>query len=96
MTSSLFGESRPSAQATATQREASVVYFGNEFPNDDLKDVFRRFLQRSRDRRFRVLAAFFEEATLVLKNDTAINFRYVAQRGKSSEDGTTTSNLLPH
>lgn len=35
-----------------------------------------------------------DDNTLVLKNDTTINFRYVAQRGKSSEDGTTTSNLL--
>lgn len=35
-----------------------------------------------------------DDNTLILKNDTAINFRYVAQRGKSSEDGTTTSNLL--
>lgn len=35
-----------------------------------------------------------DDNTLILKNDTHINFRYVAQRGKSSEDGTTTSNLL--
>ncbi len=35
-----------------------------------------------------------DDNTLVLKNDSTINFRYVAQRGKASEDGTTTSNLL--
>lgn len=35
-----------------------------------------------------------DDNTLILKNDTVINFRYVSQRGKSSEDGTTTSNLL--
>lgn len=51
--------------------EASVVYFGNEFPNDDLKDLFRRLLQRSKDRRFRLLASFFQEATLVLKEEVA-------------------------
>jgi hypothetical protein len=35
-----------------------------------------------------------DDNTLVLKNDSTINFRYVAQRGKTSEDGTTSSNLL--
>lgn len=35
-----------------------------------------------------------DDNTLILKNDSVINFRYVAQRGKQSEDGTTTSNLL--
>jgi hypothetical protein len=35
-----------------------------------------------------------DDNTLILKNDTHLNFRYVAQRGKTSEDGTTTSNLL--
>jgi hypothetical protein len=35
-----------------------------------------------------------DDNTLILKNGTQINFRYVAQRGKMSEDGSTTSNLL--
>lgn len=35
-----------------------------------------------------------DDNTLVLKNDSVINFRYVSQRGKTSEDGTTSSNLL--
>lgn len=35
-----------------------------------------------------------DDNTLILKNDTHINFRYVSQRGKTGEDGTTTSNLL--
>jgi len=32
--------------------------------------------------------------TLILTNGTIINFRYIAQRGKRSFDGNTTSNLL--
>jgi hypothetical protein len=32
--------------------------------------------------------------TLYLKNGTTINFRYIAQRGKKTSDGYTTSNLL--
>jgi phage terminase large subunit len=32
--------------------------------------------------------------TLILKNGSTINFRYIAQRGKQASDGQTTSNLL--
>jgi hypothetical protein len=35
-----------------------------------------------------------DDNTLILKNGSVINFRYVAQQGKQSEDGSTTSNLL--
>lgn len=35
-----------------------------------------------------------DDNTLILKNDTTINFRYIAQRGKQSVEGSTTSNLL--
>ena len=58
------------AQA-AEHPEAKLVFFGNEFPNDDLKDLFRRLLRHSKDRRFRTLAAFIEETTLVLKDEVS-------------------------
>jgi hypothetical protein len=35
-----------------------------------------------------------EDNTCYFHNGSVINFRYIAQRGKSREDGTTTSNLL--
>ena len=35
-----------------------------------------------------------DDNTLVFKNGSIVYFRYIAQRGKSAEDGTTTSNLL--
>ena len=35
-----------------------------------------------------------DDNTLILKNGTHINFRYVSQQGKSSDSGATTSNLL--
>lgn len=35
-----------------------------------------------------------EDNTCYMMNGTVVNFRYVAQRGKSSEDGTSSSNLL--
>lgn len=35
-----------------------------------------------------------DDNTCYLTNGTAVNFRYIAQRGKSREDGSTASNLL--
>lgn len=35
-----------------------------------------------------------DDNTVVLTNSSIIHFRYIAQRGKQSEDGQTTSNLL--
>ncbi|KHN97625.1 Beta-ketoacyl synthase [Metarhizium album ARSEF 1941] len=51
--------------------QARLVYFGNEFPSDDLNDLFRKLLQHSKDRRFRSLSAFLDEATLVLQEEVA-------------------------
>ncbi|KAL3475801.1 hypothetical protein BJX99DRAFT_270936 [Aspergillus californicus] len=48
-----------------------LVYFGNEFPNDDLKGLFRCLIRYSKDRRFRQLATFLEESTMVLKKEVA-------------------------
>ncbi|KAL4783980.1 hypothetical protein BJX76DRAFT_367919 [Aspergillus varians] len=49
----------------------TLIFFGNELPNDDLKGLFRCLLRLSRDRRFRQLATFLEESTLVLKKEVA-------------------------
>ncbi|MCI0557527.1 MAG: terminase family protein [Nitrososphaera sp.] len=35
-----------------------------------------------------------DDNTLYMHNGTTVNFRYISQRGKTSEDGQTTSNLL--
>ncbi|KAF2136059.1 uncharacterized protein K452DRAFT_280560 [Aplosporella prunicola CBS 121167] len=48
-----------------------LAFFGNEFPSDDVKDVFRRLLRHTKDRRFRLLAAFVDESTAVLKDEVA-------------------------
>lgn len=48
---------------------SKVVFFGNEFPSDDLKLLFRHLHRHSKDRRFRLLSAFIHEATLVLKDE---------------------------
>jgi asperthecin polyketide synthase len=46
-----------------------VIYFGSEFPGDDLKDLFRRLQRQSKDKRFRCLATFLAECTEVIKEE---------------------------
>ncbi len=47
-----------------------LVFFSNEFPSDDLQDLFRRLHRHSKDKRFRLLATFLEECTTVIKEET--------------------------
>ncbi|KAJ5834965.1 hypothetical protein N7447_000991 [Penicillium robsamsonii] len=49
----------------------NLIFFSNEFPNDDLKDVFRRLHRHSKDRRFTLLATFLENCARVLKEETS-------------------------
>ena len=46
-----------------------LVYFSNEFPHDDLQNLFRELHQHSKDRRHPVLARFFEEATIAIREE---------------------------
>ncbi|KAF7597159.1 hypothetical protein BBP40_009498 [Aspergillus hancockii] len=48
-----------------------LLFFGNEFPSDDLKDLFRRLHQHSKNRRFRLLSVFLDESTAILKEEVA-------------------------
>lgn len=47
----------------------SLVYFSNEFPRDDLKDVFRLLYSHSKDRQHPLLASFIQEATLAVRDE---------------------------
>ncbi|KAJ6443403.1 Non-reducing polyketide synthase vrtA [Purpureocillium lavendulum] len=53
----------------ASGSDPTLLYFGNEFPSDDLNELFRRLQQHSKDRRFRLLNALLEESTLVLQDE---------------------------
>jgi hypothetical protein len=55
-----------------------IFFFGSEFPKDDLRDLFRRMVVHAKDRRFRLLAAFIEECTRVLKGELALLPRFVS------------------
>ncbi|RFU27286.1 hypothetical protein B7463_g9051, partial [Scytalidium lignicola] len=59
----------PAVKVEAEPDSAEVVFFGNNFPNDDLKDLFRRLSRLSKDVRFRTLAAFLDTATNTLKDE---------------------------
>ena len=46
-----------------------LVYFSNEFPHDDLQNLFRGLHQHSKDRRHPILARFLEEATFAVRDE---------------------------
>ncbi|KAJ5952332.1 uncharacterized protein N7479_010745 [Penicillium vulpinum] len=52
--------------------KAKVAYFGNEFPIDDLKDLFRRLYGHSKDKRHAGLARFIHEATSVVREEVRL------------------------
>jgi hypothetical protein len=49
-----------------------VVYFSNELPYDDLKDLLRRLHVHSKDRRYSTLARFIYEATLAVHDEVKL------------------------
>jgi monodictyphenone polyketide synthase len=61
-----------SAESFVEPGSRKFGYFGNEFPHDDLKDVFRRLWNHSKDRRHRLLAAFIDEATAAVRQEVAL------------------------
>lgn len=48
-----------------------LAFFGNDFPSDNLTDIFRRLHRWSKDKRFRVLGLFFDECVAVLRQEIA-------------------------
>lgn len=46
-----------------------VAFFGNDFPNDDLKDLLRRLQRCSKGKKFRSLALFLDEVNAVLREE---------------------------
>lgn len=46
-----------------------LIFFSNDFPRDDLHDVFRRLHNHSKDKHFPVLAQFIHESTWAIKDE---------------------------
>lgn len=58
--------------------------------NDTIRKEFYKWVPRDAVARWPTK----DDNTLIFKNGSTINFRYIMQRGKQSVDGNTTSNLL--
>ena len=48
-----------------------VIFFGNEFPSDYMRDLFRRLHRHSKDKRFPFLAAFLEDSAATIKEEAS-------------------------
>ncbi|KAJ5716446.1 polyketide synthase [Penicillium malachiteum] len=63
----------PSSISTSTDIERDLqhrlVFFGNDFPSDNLADLFRRLHRWSKDAKFRALALFLDESIAVLSTE---------------------------
>lgn len=79
-------------QIAVNYPEANMLLARATYPklNDTLRKEFYRWCPEGWVTRWPTK----DDNTLYLRNGTVINFRYIAQRGKQSEDGSTTSNLL--
>lgn len=59
----------PSRSDTEMSTKLKLLYFSNEFPHDDLQDLFRKLHQHSKSRQHPILARFLEEATLAIREE---------------------------
>ncbi|KAL8743164.1 MAG: hypothetical protein Q9190_004459 [Brigantiaea leucoxantha] len=59
----------PSTNSSIDGSKMKFVHFHNEFPNDDLKDLYRRLLNHSKDKKHLILAGFLDEATSVIREE---------------------------
>lgn len=46
-----------------------LAFFGNDFPSDNLADLFRRLHRWSKDKKFHVLAWFLDECVAVIREE---------------------------
>ncbi|KXS96182.1 hypothetical protein AC578_2670 [Pseudocercospora eumusae] len=63
----------PSETSDASDRSSKMefVYFSNEFPKDDLQDIYRGLHKHSKDKDFPLLARFLNEATSAAKDEVS-------------------------
>ena len=59
----------PSVSSSGESRKMKLLYFSNEFPHDDLRDLLRRLHNHSKDRKHAVLARFIDDATLAIRDE---------------------------
>ena len=59
----------PSCSDTEMSTKSKLLYFSNDFPHDDLQNLFRQLHQHSKSRRHPILARFLEEVTLAIREE---------------------------
>ena len=59
----------PPSVSSSESRKMKLLYFSNEFPHDDLQDLFRRLHIHSKDRKHAILARFIDDATLAVREE---------------------------
>ncbi|KAI9792875.1 MAG: Type I Iterative PKS [Piccolia ochrophora] len=59
----------PSSFSSLDGNRMKLIHFSNEFPKEDLRELFRRLQVHSKDKRHSVLASFLEEATLAVREE---------------------------
>lgn len=57
------------SDSDADSPNMELIYFSNEFPREDLQDLFRRLHNHSKDKNQSILAHFIQEATWVIKDE---------------------------
>lgn len=50
-------------------RAVKVIFFGSDFPNDDVGQLLRRLYRCAKDRRYPVMARFVDEVTLAVRDE---------------------------
>lgn len=58
-----------SSDSDGDSLKMEFIYFSNEFPKEDLQDLFRRLHNHSKDTHHPLLARFIHEATLAVKDE---------------------------
>ena len=58
-----------SSDSDGDANKMELVYFSNEFPRDDLQDLFRGLHNHSKDNRHSILAQFIIETTWAIKDE---------------------------
>ena len=67
----IYTPSRSSRSDSDESSSMKLVFFSNEFPRDDLQELFRKLHQHSKNRSHPILAQFLEEATLAIREEVS-------------------------
>lgn len=58
-----------SSDSDGDSPKMELIYFSNEFPREDLQDLFRRLHSYSKEKHHSILASFIHEATWAIKDE---------------------------